>query len=154
MGMNILIDLMKKNRQLILYGIIGTSGATLDFVAFFILYNLIHLNPLISTMISTTLGITNNFILNILFNFRVRNKLHHRYLLFYTVGLLGLALSVSMIYVFHDRVGYNANIVKLCSIPVIVLIQYLLNSRIALSQNFKGLPLHRIAKTAKESDAE
>jgi len=128
--------LFSKYRSLILYGIIGFSGATLDFVVFAVLYNLFNLNPLIATAVSTSLGVSNNFILNIRFNFRVRNKLHHRYLLFYSVGIAGLGLSILIIWLLHDIGGMNANWAKLISIPIVVLCQYLINSRITLSDDF------------------
>ena len=141
-----ILMLFQKYRQFILYSIIGASGATLDYLAFLILYNIVHLNPLVATSISTTLGITNNFILNILFNFRVRDKIHHRYIIFYSVGLFGLVLSIGIIYVLHDVMSLNANVAKLVSIPIIVVVQYFLNSRISLAEDIGGVTLAKYRK--------
>ncbi len=129
----------RKHRQIVLYGIIGASGALLDLVCFLLLFNIFNIDPLTATILSTSLGITNNFILNTLFNFKVRDRLHHRFLLFYLVGFLGLVLSVLVIYTLHNIGGLNANIAKIISIPLIVVIQYYVNSRLSFSSSLDGL---------------
>lgn len=130
-----LLALTAKYRQLLLYGLIGGGSATLDLLAFLALYNLLGVNALLATTISTSLGITASFLGNTFFNFKVTDRLHHRFILFYAVGLLGLGLSVAIIYVLHDLAGLNANIAKVISIPLVVAAQYLLNSRISLSKD-------------------
>jgi putative flippase GtrA len=109
------------------YSVIGASGATLDFLAFLVLYNVLQVNPFISTVISVSLGIINNFIWNVLFNFKVRDHLLRRFVSFYAVGGFGILLSAVIIYILHDLLHMNANLAKLLSIPIIVVVQYGLN---------------------------
>lgn len=121
--------------RLIRYGVFGGMSALLDFLTFAFLFNVLHINPLVATAISTSLGIANSFILNARYNFRVHDKLLKRFALFYFVGLAGLLFSVVIIYVLHARIGIDANLAKIISIPIVVLIQYALNSRYSLGEN-------------------
>lgn len=128
-------QLYNRHRQLILYGLIGGGSATLDLLAFLVLYNAANLAPVLATVISTSLGITSSFLGNAFFNFRVTDKLRHRFALFYAIGLAGLLLSAAIIYLLHDLLHLNANLAKLISIPLVVLAQYILNSRLSMRQD-------------------
>lgn len=121
--------LYKKHRELILYGIIGVTGATLDFLVFLFLYNLLGLHPSIATALSVTTGIVNNFFLNAFFNFKKKDHLARRFFTFFTIGLFGLVLSVLLLYVLHDIVRMDANIAKIVSIPLVVILQYFFNKK-------------------------
>lgn len=136
---NLILQHLRSKRQFISYSIIGASGALLDLATFLVLYNILQFEPLIATAISTSLGITNNFVWNVLFNFRVRDKIHHRYLLFYAIGLFGLFISVGVIYALHNVMGMSANLAKLISIPIVVILQYSLNSRISFASDLSSL---------------
>lgn len=139
-----LYGIYNKYKQFILYSIIGASGATLDFVAFLVLYNSLGVNPSVATAISISLGIINNFVLNVLFNFRTRTHIFKRFMSFYAVGLLGILVSIAMIFILHDCMGLDANIAKLLSIPVIVVIQYTLNKHITFGN--VGAKLRKLIK--------
>jgi dolichol-phosphate mannosyltransferase len=117
------------------YGLIGGLSATIDLVVFLFLYNVLGLNPLISTTISTIVGITNSFFMNAYMNFKKRDKLFKRYILFFSIGIVGLLLSALIIYMLHDVFSYNANLAKILSIPLIVILQFFLNRRFSFSDN-------------------
>jgi putative flippase GtrA len=125
-----ILQLSQKYQQLIVYGVIGMSGATLDFLAYLFLYQVVNIPPPIASFISVTLGITNNFILNSRFNFRVSNKLLQRFISFYSIGLVGALVSALLIALLqHFQIGPTA--AKLITIPPIVLGQYIFNKRIS-----------------------
>lgn len=123
----------QQRRTLLLYGLIGLSGATLDVIIFALLVHLGHMNPVIATIISTSGGIANNFVLNALFNFRKRDHLLWRFVSFYTVGAAGLIASALMLLIASDIFSADPTWVKLLSIPPIVLGQYLLNKHVSFS---------------------
>lgn len=137
--------LYKKHRELVLYGLIGISGATLDYVSFVFLYSVLGVNPLLATTVSISLGITNNFFLNRHYNFKMKDKTLKRFLSFYSVGIFGIILSILIIFVLHDIFSMNANIAKLISIPPIVLTQYILNKNISF-----GMSLDNIGKVLRK----
>jgi putative flippase GtrA len=124
-----LLEIYNKHPQLILYGLIGISGAILDFVVYIILYKYIGINPVIASFLSVTVGITNNFILNSRHNFKVKDKLLYRFANFYTIGLMGAVLSSFLILILFDGFKLNALLAKLLTIPPVVLLQYFLNKK-------------------------
>ena len=124
-------ELYIKYRQFIVYSIIGASGAGLDIIVFLVLFNVFKIDKTVATIISTSVGIINNFVLNVLFNFKIKENLFKRFISFYSVGLVGLGLTVVLLYVFVDIFKFNTNLVKFISIFFVVLVQYNLNKKIS-----------------------
>lgn len=123
-----------KHRNLILYGIIGVSGAGLDWFVFTILFNVFGINYLVAKCISTTLGITNNFLWNASMNFKVKDVMHKRFLTFYGIGVIGLGISLIILKVLVDFLHWNANLSNLITIFVIVCLQYILNKKFSFKK--------------------
>jgi len=140
-------SLYLKHRSFILYALIGLSGVTLDFAVFALLFNVFGVNAVLASAISVVCGITNNFTWNALYNFKKRDHLAIRYLLFLGVGMFGLVFSIVII-ALGNVVGINPNISKLISIPFVVVLQYFLNKHIS----FQASPETLIARiTAKHT---
>ena len=125
--------LWARYRNFVLYQLIGVSGVLLDLVLFLVLYNVVGLHEQLATVISTSAGITNNFLLNSHFNFRKRDGMWRRFARFYAVGLLGIALVAVLLLVFHSWIGVDANIVKIASMPVVAVFQFFLNKKWSFS---------------------
>lgn len=123
------VQLWRRHRTLLLYGAIGCSGILLDLAVFAVLYNAVGLPAQVANAISLTAGITNSFLLNSFVNFRARDDLLRRFARFYLVGLTGMAMVVVALFVFGTLAGFDANIVKACSVPAVVAFQYWANSR-------------------------
>lgn len=111
----------------------------LDVIIFALLVHIAHLHPVVATIISTSCGITNNFVLNALFNFRKRDHLVWRFLSFYTVGAAGLIASALVLLIASDIFSADPTWVKLLSIPPIVLGQYLLNKHVSFGERIPTL---------------
>ena len=122
-------ELWRRHRSFVLYQLIGASGALLDLLLFLALYNAAGVHEQVATAISTSVGIANNFLLNSYLNFRKRDGMLRRFVRFYTVGLLGLALVAVLLLVFHSWLGVDANIVKVVSMPIVAVLQFLVNKR-------------------------
>jgi len=112
---------------LILYGIIGSLASGLDFVVFTILSKYIGIYYILANCISVLVGITTSFILNRSFNFKVKDKVGKRFIIFLFVGLCGLGLSNIILYVGVDMLQIGKTSVKFASIILVVLVQFLLN---------------------------
>ncbi|MER7010591.1 GtrA family protein [Saccharopolyspora sp. NPDC000359] len=117
------------SRQLLRYALIGGSGVLLDYLLFLLLFNAVGMHEQLANAISTTAGITNNFVLNALFNFRKRDRIVVRFLRFYAVGLTGIALTFLLLQVFSGWLGIDPNLVKAGSLPVVLLLQYTINKK-------------------------
>ncbi|MER6954945.1 MULTISPECIES: GtrA family protein [unclassified Streptomyces] len=116
-------------RQLITYALVGGSGVLLDMGAFLLLYNVAGMHEQVANVLSTSLGITNNFILNALFTFDKRDRLLMRYLRFYAVGLTGIALTFVLFAVFSRGLDIDPNLVKAGSLPLVLALQFVLNRK-------------------------
>lgn len=124
----LILRLYSKFRNLILYGIIGSFTASLDFACFTLLTKLLGTNYLLANCISVLVGITTSFLLNRSYNFKVKDKVVQRFSIFLTVGLLGLLLSNVILWFGIERLGANKIVVKLASIVLVVIFQFLLNN--------------------------
>lgn len=129
----IIITLYSRFRNLILYGIIGGFCASLDFAIYTLLCHYDLVPFLWANVISIHTGIICSFILNRTFNFKIKDKTPQRFLSFYVVGLVGLAISEGMLYVMVTLGGWNELICKLISIVIVALIQFVLNKYITFN---------------------
>ena len=122
--------MMKKpSRHFVLYAAIGASGVALDVVLFMVLFNIFHIEKDLATFLSISVVITNNFLLNAYFNFKVADGLLGRFVRFYLVGLTGILMTDALFFIFVDGLRINANAVKIASLLPVLLLQYSLNKR-------------------------
>lgn len=118
----------RKFRHLILYGIIGSSSALLDFLIFTILTEVLGVFYLLANGISVTCGLTNSFFLNRKYNFKVTDKTVKRAIIFFSVGFSGLLLNSVLLFVFINYASFSSPIAKLLAIAIEVLLQFTVNS--------------------------
>ncbi len=123
------IKFYQKQQHIIKYAVIGITGVTIDYLIFIFLTQKLKFNYQIANMISVTIGITNNFILNYFLNFKVRGSFMKRLIRFYSVGLFGLLLNAGILFILIQRISLPANISKLCALIIVVCIQFVLNSK-------------------------
>ena len=121
-------ELVIKYRELVLYGIIGGLCASLDFGVYTLLS--IWIPFLWANIISVHCGIICSFVLNRNFNFKVKDNTGRRFLSFYLVGLAGLGLSELLLYIMTERLGWHYILVKLLTVVIVALFQFVLNKLI------------------------
>ena len=108
------------------YAAIGVTGVTLDTVLFVVLTRA-GMAPVAATVLSTTAGILNNYVLNAKLNFGTSlNLVHGRR--FLTVGLIGLVVAAVSLQVLI-ALGVDEVVAKVISIPVVVVSQFVVNKR-------------------------
>ncbi|MGD1086595.1 MAG: GtrA family protein [Verrucomicrobiota bacterium] len=122
---------LRERRLFVVYCLIGLSGVTLDYACYYALVNWAGVYYLLANAVSCTLGISNNFFLNCFFNFKVKDRWLGRFVSFYCVGLLGLAVSSAMLYALVSLAHMNPNYSKLWTLGVVVVLQYNLNRLIS-----------------------
>lgn len=124
----------QEHRELVLYAVIGVTGASLDLLVYLFLSGPLGVDPVLATILSVSVGITNNFLLNTFLNFRVRTRLWLRFLSFYLIGLVGVGLSALIIWVFTDPIDVGNLWAKLISIPPTVIGQFIANKYITFAR--------------------
>lgn len=126
----------EKYRNLILYGLIGGSCALLDFIVYSGLCSIIPF--LVANVISTHCGIFCSFFLNRKYNFKVEDNTLRRFFSFYTVGLLGLAVSEGLLFLMVNYFGIEKIVSKLITVVVVALLQFVLNKFITFKTKKNG----------------
>ena len=109
---------------------IGSFSSGLDFVIYSILVKIVGLQYLVANCISIFAGISTSFILNRNYNFKIKDKLKLRFIIFLSTGLSGLVLSNIILYLCISKLDMNALISKLFSIAVVVFFQFLVNKNV------------------------
>lgn len=135
MKLHMIKTIFNNYRNLIIYAVIGTCCAGLDFCIYSALCYSRLMPYLVANIISINCGIICSFILNRSLNFKVKDKILLRFLSFYAVGLTGLGISEVMLYVMVTKSGWNELICKLVSIIVVALIQFVLNKFITFQKH-------------------
>jgi putative flippase GtrA len=117
------------SRPFLLYIAIGAVGVAADLAVFVLLFNGFGLHEQVANALGTTLGITNNFLLNSYFNFNKRDRMLARFARFYGVGVIGMLMTTAALQVFVTFLGFHPNLVKTATIPVVAVAQYWLNKK-------------------------
>lgn len=127
-------ELFAKYRQLIVYCMIGCTGASLDFVVYALLTNVAELHYQVANFLSVSFGIINNFFLNRQFNFKTKDKVLARLCSFYAVGMFGWVLSAVCLWLFIEKIGLNTIVAKLGTIFFVTVVQFCLNKFITFKK--------------------
>ncbi len=127
-------------KEALKYGVVGIAGLAIEWVSFFILRDVFHINYIISHILSSVLAITNNFLLNSYFTFKATDKILKRALSFYGAAAIGLVISTTLLPVFVHifnlcfvyvdiNIGQKMvqNIAKLSATGVAVILQFFWN---------------------------
>ena len=120
-------NLLEKYRQLIVYCVIGCTGATLDFLIYAALTAFCGVHYQTANFIGASCGIINNFFLNRHFNFKVKDRFLMRLMNFYLVGMFGCALSAALLWLFIEQFHWNVLVSKLVTIFFVTVVQFCLN---------------------------
>lgn len=132
--------LLAEKRQFLTYCLIGFSGVGLDLLTFSLLVTVFSTHHQTANGIAYVLGTTNNFFLNVRFNFRTRDRLLGRFVSFQMVGLLGLATSAGMLWVLVDRLLLGPIPAKLATLFVVLFLQYNLNRLVSFRSTGANTP--------------
>lgn len=120
--------------QFLLYCLCGGIGVTTDYFVYYaaltfgVWYQVANVFGYLSgTLIS--------FFLNRKITFGVRDKLARRLVMFVGVAGIGYSASAVILWLMVDIMSVDARIAKLLTLPVVVIIQFLMNRRITFNEN-------------------
>mgnify|MGYP003296928258 CR=1 FL=1 len=116
--------LLQKYRNFILYCCIGVINTGVDFGVFALL-NYIGFHYLIANIISYHCGIICSFLLNSNINFKVTDKPLRRFLSFYGISLVAIAISEGLLFLFVSVLSLNSLIAKVISMVIIAIGQFI-----------------------------
>ncbi|NOU79448.1 GtrA family protein [Paenibacillus sp. LMG 31459] len=123
------------NSKFVKYCLIGVTGVIVDFAVFFILTHYAGLHIQMANFISFSCGITNNYIFNVIFNFKIKDKLFSRYIRFYMVGLVSFAVTALLLFIFAGLLHYNEYLVKIIATLLVTIMAFSLNQVISFKKS-------------------
>jgi len=138
------------HRQLALYIVIGLSAVALDYGVFDALITFAGISKAASTVLSMSCSTVYAFSLNAFLNFKTHDNLHVRFLAYSGVSIIAMTLSAVLLFVFADKLGFDGRIVKILSMPPIVVLQYLLNKRYSFRGSLEAFGLAAPVSASKE----
>ena len=117
-------------KEMFFYGLIGGTTALIDTAVYTLLTHVFSINELISNFVGVNIGIALSFILNTVFNFKKKDYIKKRAVSFFSVGYLGLLVSMLILWIGVDVLHINDIYVKLCSVVIVAAFQFVLNKLI------------------------
>jgi len=125
----LLQDRARRHHHLLKYFLIGGLASAIDVLLFMALFNLFGTSALFAHSISVPTSVVFSFLVNARHNFKTNDHMLLRLCSFVVVCALGYLVGYGVILA-ATSTGFSANIGKLESLPVVFVVQYLLNSRI------------------------
>ena len=132
-----LITIYKRFHHLVLYGIIGSFSAALDFSIYTLLVKIVGVPYIIANCCSVLIGISCSFFLNRNYNFKVKDRVKSRFTIFLIVGLCGLTLSNIILCFSIETMAIDKVISKVLSIVSVVLFQFVANKKLSFKPSEK-----------------
>ncbi len=114
------------------FAVVGVTNTIVDYGAFIILTRLVGLDPLKANPIAVEIAIIWSFSWNNLWTFsnrKVSQPFYVRFLVFQFISLGGLALSQTSLLIFNKFFDIFDLVAKALTIPLVLVFNYLLNSR-------------------------
>lgn len=118
--------------QFILYCFCGGIGVSTDYLVY---YLSVHagLWYQYANVLGYLCGTGISFCLNRIITFKSRDKIAQRFVIFLGVAAVGFTCSAVMLWVLVAQANLDEKIAKLLTLPVVVVIQFLLNRRITFA---------------------
>lgn len=115
-------------RQLFLYGLIGGAAALVDYGVFYLFQNRAGWSAEVSSLIGQGVGFVFSFYLNTYLNFKKTDRLFRRFISYFAICVLGMAISTALIVTLKSRM--DIYVLKLVCLLFVSLVQFLLNKLI------------------------
>ncbi len=131
-------QILHTHQQLVKYVLIGATASLIDLVLFFVLFNFAHTSELVAHSVSVPTAVVFSFVVNARHNFKTTDHAALRFLSFCIVCTIGYVVGYSVILATQsvlEAQAVAANIGKVLSLPVVFVVQFLLNSRITFRKS-------------------
>jgi putative flippase GtrA len=127
--METLFEIYERHQTLAKYFLIGATASAIDVILFMVLHLGLGTTPLLAHSVSVPVAVLFSFMVNARHNFRVSDHMALRLLSFAAVCVVGYLAGYAVILA-AVQIGLGATGGKILSLPVVFVVQYLLNSRI------------------------
>ncbi len=116
------------------YALVGCLGLVVDMGLFYLFYKVLSINYIVSNVMSSSLAVLHNFLLNSWITFKVKDKLLLRFISFYCIALAGMAVSSGLLALFIEVLHMDSMLSKAISVFFVALLQYFVNKKWTFSE--------------------
>ena len=124
------INISEKKEKLLLqifkFVIVGGTATIIDWAIYYVLYNFLHMDPLIANIISFTISVIYNYIASVKWVFDV-NKEKSKvtiFIEFIIFSVLGFFLSELLLWIGINKLGLNAMLVKVIATIIVMVFNF------------------------------
>lgn len=132
-----MINLDKKLiKQIFKFIIVGGIATLIDWIIYYIFYNIFNFSPLIANIISFAISVTYNYIASVKWVFNVNKDKSKKqlFLEFMIFSVIGLILTEIIIYFGTDIIKMNAMIIKIIATGIVMIFNFI-TRKIFLEKN-------------------
>ena len=125
--------LYRQHHHLLKYLMIGGAACAIDVILFYVLFNFVGASELVAHSISVPTAVVFSFTVNARHNFKTSDHALIRFISFCIVCIIGYATGYGVLIAVQslfENAGLGANIGKIASLPIVFILQYILNSKI------------------------
>lgn len=125
------INVSEKTEKLLLqifkFIIVGGTATIIDWAVYYVLYNFLHVNPLIANILSFTVSVIYNYIASVKWVFDVNKekskiKMVIEFLVFSVIGLL---ISELLLWLGINKLSLNAMLVKIVATAIVMVFNFI-----------------------------
>lgn len=127
--LNIKLDSKKKNLfiQIFKFVIVGGIATVIDWAIYYVLYNFLHIKPLIANILSFSVSVIYNYTASVRWVFDVNsNKSKKRmFIEFMIFSIIGLLLTELLLWLGIDVLGMHAMIIKILATAIVMVFNFI-----------------------------
>ena len=124
----------KTFHQFLRYLVAGGMATGVDVFTLLILYQFLHINHFIAAAISYFCGILTNFTINVLFVFESTGHIKKEFIIFFSIGVVGLIWTEIILWTFSDKLGLPVMVAKLIAIAFVLNWNFFMRKKIAFNK--------------------
>ena len=113
--------------QIFKFVIVGGIATIIDWVIYYLLYNFIHMNPLVANIISFSVSVIYNYIASVKWVFDVNKDKNKVKMLveFLIFSIIGLLLTELLLWIGINKLNMNAMIVKVVATAIVMVFNFI-----------------------------
>lgn len=121
------MDMKKLVEQIVKFAFVGGTAFIIDYFGMIFLTEVLHINYLISSVISFTLSVIYNYILSVRWVFTVNNQLSAKkqFIIFVLLSVVGLVLNTLLMWVFTDLAHLDYRIGKIIATVLVMVYNFI-----------------------------
>lgn len=113
--------------QIIRFAFVGGTAFIIDYFGMIFLTEVLHINYLISSVISFTVSVVYNYVLSVRWVFTVSNTLSRQkqFVIFVLLSVVGLLLNTLFMWIFTDQIQLDYRIAKIIATVLVMIYNFI-----------------------------